>query len=202
VLGRVDDHLVGAEGRAGGEEVGLAGAPRGQQRIAGAGEGTGRRGAASDRVCFALPPERWIEVGNDAADPAGRVGGAAAGSQREDLRRGPRLLALAKRALRRLLWWRRRKLEALGPLGPAGSEDRLQPAQLVDAYLWSAQEREGGRSSVSMSGGGGGGGGDGRRRLAAPPAAPLPMNGSSTSIGSGKTTVVFWLLPISSRVCR
>ncbi len=48
VLRCVDDHLVGAGRRARGEEVGLAGPPRLQQRVAGAGEGARLALVASD----------------------------------------------------------------------------------------------------------------------------------------------------------
>ncbi len=80
------------------------------------------------------------------------------------------------------------------------------PRELVDPDLWSgggAQDREGGRSSGSGGSDGAGGGGFGTFALLPPVLwSERPMNGSSTSIGSGKTTVVFWLLPISSSVCR
>jgi len=76
--------------------------------------------------------------------------------------------------------------------------------------------REGGRSpgggvpsspapasgSAGASGRGPSGAGFGTGRPSEPPLVFGPRNGSSTSIVSGKTTVVFWLEPISSSVCR
>ena len=58
-------------------------------------------------------------------------------------------------------------------VGTSGREDRPQPSQLIDAELGRAQESDGGL-----------------------------RKGLSTSIGSGKTTVEFWLTPISESVWR
>src|SRR6476620_11626984 len=214
VLGGVDQHLVRTLGRARGEEVGFAGPFGGQQGIARAGEGA-RLGAGRLSVLLVRKsaPERGIEVGNHPRGPPGAVGLAAPRARRVELGRGAVLAALAEGAVLWSLRLARARREAVRAGGPAGGEDRPQPRQLVDADLRCAQEREGGRSPTSGSsaaggsgGGGGGGGGAAGRGARSVPAAraaePLPKKGSSPSIGSGKTTVVFWLEPISSSVCR
>jgi len=59
-------------------------------------------------------------------------------------------------------------------------QDNRQPGELVDAQLGRARPL-----GVAHS-----------------PGFVALRNGSTTSIGNGKTIVVFWLLPISSSVCR
>src|SRR3954470_23322017 len=208
VLRPVDQHLVRALGRPRGEEVRFAGAFGGEEWIATAGKRPGF-GTLFWIVFRPLSAERGVKVGDDAGLPAGRVRRAAAGPLRVELRGGAVLAALAEGTVVRALRLGRAGREAVGAGSAAGGEDRPQPGQLVDADLRRAQEREGGRSPTSGSSAGGGSGcggaaaeGRGRSVPSARPAAPLPTNGSSTSIGSGKTTVVFWLLPISSSVCR
>src|SRR5262245_34303208 len=107
-------------------------------------------------------------------------------------------MPLAKGAVVRALRLAGGWSETLRTVGSARGEDCPQPAELVDAYLGRAQEREGGKSE---DGSGGGGGEDVGAGFGFEPRCPV-VNGSSTSIGKGKTTVVFWLLPISSKVCR
>jgi len=68
-----------------------------------------------------------------------------------------------------------------GAIAAAGGKDDGKAGELVDAQLGRARSPGGAHSAGFFV---------------------ASRNGSKTSIGSGKTTVVFWLLPISSRVCR
>ena len=220
MLRGADDDLVRARGGLRAEEVGLAAAVEPRQRVDRAGEARppprrsrGRRGprplAAEDRV----------EVRDRARAPARRVGLAAAGAVGPDLGRRAVLAALAERAALGRVGARSTRLrrERVGALGAAGREDRPQPGELVDADLGRAQldgrgEASGGRRAGSDR----------------PAAARSPRSrrrrrrdarrrafgrrdargacgsssGLSRSIGSGKTTVVLLLTPISTSVCR
>ncbi len=150
---------MGADRRARGEEVGFAGPPRGQQRVAAAGEGAGL-GPGRPLPARRRPPARRAP-GRGSAPPASSSRACRPspppGPQRVELGRGAVLASLAEgAALRPLRLARRRRAELVRALGPARGEDRPQPAQLVDADLGRAQDREGGGRRASGGGSGGG----------------------------------------------
>src|SRR6266516_6583765 len=124
--------------------------------------------------------EHRIEVRDDADRPAGGVGRAAAGPDRECLRRRALLVALAEGARKQLVFGRQVELSSGGRSGspcPTRCDDHPLTGDRVLAWLSFGQ-------------------------LEAPPPFLFSMNGVSRSIGAGKTIVVDCDEPSSSSVCR
>ena len=145
--------------------------------------------------------QRRVEVRHDPGLPAGAVGRAAAGARARRARaacgpRGPRRRGSSPAPVAR----------SLGVEKLSGRSARPGARIVLSPLSWSMRisgALRSGRGADRRAADGGSGGGRLWALAVASPARPGAADeGSSRSIGSGKTTVVLWLLPISSSVCR
>src|SRR5512139_2433300 len=137
MAGRADDDLVEAIGEICAEEVGLATARGGAQRVAGRSQALAVHCSRRPRTGLIALRQRRIEVGDGAHAPAGGVRPAAAGPIGPGLRRSAVFVALAERAI---LAGLRVGLagdaaEVEWPVGPRRREDRPQAGELVETDL-------------------------------------------------------------------
>ena len=144
VLGGVDDHLVGAAGRAA-TRRGRARRP-GSRRRSGSIElarpGLGRPVCRARRGALRAPRRRGpgrgsgrpgtVHPGESGAPPPGRAAQTSGGVRSSRPSQNGQVSAASSVALRR------RRGEGVGALGPARREDRAQAGELVDADLGSA----------------------------------------------------------------